>query len=188
MLRLVVGISGASGPQYGIRLLQALKDLGSVEVHLIVTAAAKRTIRLEADVDPTEVAGLAHIAYDPSDVAAPVSSGSFQTVGMVVIPCSMSALAAIAHGYSHDLLTRAADVTLKERRRLVLVPRETPLSLIHLRNMVSAAEAGAVILPPMPAFYHAPRTVQDMLDHTVGKVLDQFDIEHDLYRRWGGGT
>ena len=188
MVRLVVGISGASGPQYGIRLLQALRDSGSVEVHLIVTAAAKRTIQLEAGIDPMTVDGLANAAYDPSDVAAAVSSGSFQTAGMVVIPCSMSALAAIAHGYSDDLLTRAADVTLKERRRLVLVPRETPLSLIHLRNMVAATEAGAVILPPVPAFYHSPRTIEDMLDHTVGKVLDQFEIEHGLFRRWRGGT
>jgi polyprenyl P-hydroxybenzoate/phenylacrylic acid decarboxylase-like protein len=185
--RLVVGIAGSSAPHYGIALLQTLRRLGVVETHLVLSPGARRTIELEADVDAVEVCKLADVVHDPRDLAAPISSGSFLTMGMVVAPCSMKTLAAIAHGYSDSLLTRAADVTLKERRRLVLVTRETPLSLIHLRNMVAVTEAGATVLPPMPAFYHRPRTIDDLLAQTVGKILDQFGIAHRAFRRWGEG-
>ena len=184
--RLVVGISGSSAPHFGIALLRALRALGSVETHLVLSRGAHRTIELETDLDPAEVCRLADVAYDPADLAAPISSGSFLTLGMVIVPCSMKTLAAVAHGYSEDLLARAADVTLKERRRLVLVPRETPLSLVHLRNMVAVTEAGATVLPPVPAFYHRPTSIDDLLAHTVGKILDQFGIEHHAFERWRG--
>lgn len=184
-MRLVVGLSGSSSPIYGIRTLEALKEAG-VETHLVVSEGAKRTIQLETSWTVEEVEALATVVHDNRDLAAPISSGSFPTDGMMVAPCSMKTLSAIAHSFSQDLLARAADVTLKERRKLVLVPRETPLHLGHLRNMVRAAELGAVILPPVPAFYHAPKTVDDLINHTVGKVLDQFHIEHTLFRRWQG--
>jgi polyprenyl P-hydroxybenzoate/phenylacrylic acid decarboxylase-like protein len=162
--RLVVGISGSSAPHLGLRLLTALRDIRAV--------------------DPESIAAHADVVYDPTDLAAAVSSGSFQTMGMVVMPCSMRTLAAVATGNTTDLLTRAADVTLKERRRLVLVTRETPLNLVHIKNMETVTLAGATVLPPVPAFYHRPRTIDDLLDHSVGKVLDQFGIEHDVFRRW----
>lgn len=184
--RLVVGISGSSAPQYGIHLLRALRDLGSVETHLILSEQARENIKLEAGIDPHSVEEMASVVHDPRDYAAAVSSGSFLTAGMAVVPCSMSSLASIAAGITKDLLVRAADVTLKERRRLVLVPRETPLNLIHLRNMVRVTEAGATVLPPMPAFYHRPETIDDLIAQTTGKILDQFGIEHDLYLRWSG--
>jgi len=184
-MRIVVGISGASAPIYGIRTLEALKDAG-VETHLVLSTGAYRTIKLETDRTLEDVRGLAHTVHDPRNLAAPVSSGSFPTDGMVVAPCSMKTLAAVAYSFADDLLARAADVTLKEGRRLVLVPRETPLHLGHLRNLVRAAELGAVVLPPVPAFYHRPRTIADLVDHTVGKVLDQLGVPHDLYARWGG--
>jgi len=184
--RLVVGLSGSSAPQLGIMLLRALRDLGTVESHVVLSQGARRTVELEAHMSPDEVLELADVAYDPADMAAAISSGSFRTLGMVIAPCSMKTLAGVACGLSTDLLVRAADVALKERRPLVLVARETPLSLIHLRNMVAVTEAGATVMPPMPAFYHQPRTIDDLLAHTVGKVLDQFGIEHDLFRRWDG--
>lgn len=183
-MRLVVGLSGSSAPIYGIRLLEALKA-ARVETHLVISDGAKRTIALEARRTVPEIAALATVAYNPHDMAAAISSGSFPTDGMVVAPCSMRTLAAIANSYNTDLLIRAADVTLKERRKLVLVPRETPLHLGHLRNMVRATEIGAIILPPMPAFYHQPKTIDDIINQTIGKVLDQFRIEHTLFRRWG---
>jgi polyprenyl P-hydroxybenzoate/phenylacrylic acid decarboxylase-like protein len=182
--RLVVGMSGSSAPQLGIKILHSLRELGTVETHLVMSEGARLTIKLETDEDADEVAELADVVHDPRDLAAPISSGSFQTLGMAVVPCSMRSLAAIATGISGDLLTRAADVCLKERRRLVLVTRETPLSLIHLRNMESVTLAGGIILPPVPAFYHRPRTIDDLLAQTVGKILDQFGIEHDLFQRW----
>jgi polyprenyl P-hydroxybenzoate/phenylacrylic acid decarboxylase-like protein len=182
--RLVVGITGASAPHYGIALLRAVRHLGSVETHLVLSEGARTTVRLEAGLDPADVEALADVVHAPDDLAASISSGSFPTMGMVVAPCSMKALAGIAHGLADDLLGRAADVALKERRRLVLVPRETPLSLVHLRNMVAVTEAGAVVLPPVPAFYHRPETIDDLLAHTAGKVLDQFGIAHELFRRW----
>ena len=183
-MRLVVGLSGSSSPIYGIRLLEVLKT-ARVETHLVISDGAKRTIPLEARITLPEVAALATVAYNTHDLAAAISSGSFQTERMIVAPCSMRTLAAIANSYDTDLLIRAADVTLKERRKLVLVPRETPLHLGHLRNMVRATEIGAIILPPMPAFYHQPKTVDDIINQTVGKILDQFRIEHNLFRRWG---
>jgi polyprenyl P-hydroxybenzoate/phenylacrylic acid decarboxylase-like protein len=182
--RLIVGMSGSSAPQLGIKILRSLRELGTVETHLVMSEGARLTIKLETDEDADEVAELADVVHDPRDLAAPISSGSFQTLGMAVVPCSMKSLAAIATGVSGDLLTRAADVCLKERRRLVLVTRETPLSLIHLRNMETVTLAGGTILPPVPAFYHRPRTIDDLLAQTVGKVLDQFGIEHDLFQRW----
>jgi polyprenyl P-hydroxybenzoate/phenylacrylic acid decarboxylase-like protein len=156
-----------------------------VETHLVMTASARRTVQLEMGVDPDDVVDLADVVHRADDIAAPISSGSFLTLGMVVVPCSMRVLAAIATGVTTDLLTRAADVCLKERRRLVLVVRETPLNLVHLRNMETVTLAGGVVLPPVPAFYHRPRSIDDLLRHTAGKVLDQFALPHDLFGRWG---
>lgn len=183
--RLVVGLTGSSGPQLGVRLLEVLHERHDVETHLILSAGSSESLRLEMDRTPESVAKLADVCYGVGNLAAAVSSGSFVTAGMAVIPCSMRTLGAIASGVTGDLVSRAADVCLKERRRLVLVPRETPLNLIHLRNMETLTLAGATILPPVPAFYHRPRTIEDLLDHVVGKVLDQFGIEHDLFDRWG---
>jgi polyprenyl P-hydroxybenzoate/phenylacrylic acid decarboxylase-like protein len=184
--RLVVGMSGSSAPQYGIALVRTLRELGGVETHLVISRGARRTIELEAGTTAEAVEELADVVHAPDDLAAPISSGSFQAAGMVIAPCSMKTLAAVASGYTEDLVARAADVTLKERRRLVLVTRETPLSLIHLRNMVAVTEAGAVVMPPTPGFYHRPETIDDLIAHTVGKVLDQFEIPHTQFRRWEG--
>ena len=182
-MRIVVGLAGSSGPIYGIRTLQVLKQAG-IETHLVVSGGARRTIPLETRWTIDKVEALATVVYPNDELAASISSGSFPTDGMIVVPCSMKTLAGIAYSFSQDLLARAADVTLKERRKLVLVPRETPLHLGHLRNMVRASEMGAVILPPVPAFYHQPTTVDELIDQTVGKILDQFHIEHALFRRW----
>lgn len=184
--RLIVGISGASGAQYGIRLLQVLQPLVQIETHLIISQAARRTIALETDFSLREVTALADVYHDVRDIAASVSSGSFRTAGMVILPCSVKTLSGIVHSYADDLLVRAADVVLKERRTLVLGVRETPLHLGHLRLMTQAAELGAVIMPPVPAFYHRPQTLDDIIDQTVNRVLDQFAIElpQDLFRRW----
>ncbi len=184
-MRLVIGISGASGVIYGIRLLQVLRDL-NVETHLIMTNAAKETIRLETDYQISEVESLATKSYNINDIAAPMSSGSFKFDGMIIVPCSMKTLAGIATGYTSNLLLRAADVTLKERRPLILVLRETPLTVIHIRNMLTVAKAGGIILPAMPGFYHNPKTLQDMIDFIVGKILDQLKLEHNLYERRQG--
>jgi polyprenyl P-hydroxybenzoate/phenylacrylic acid decarboxylase-like protein len=183
--RLVVAMSGSSAPQIGICLLEVLRQHPDIETHLVISEGARRSIQLEAGVDPDQVRELADRSYDPRDLAAPVSSGSFLTEGMVVVPCSMRSLAAIATGNSADLLTRAADVTLKERRRLVLVTRETPLNLIHIRNMETVTLAGATVFPPVLAFYHRPQTIDDILSHIVGKILDQFGVPHKLFDRWG---
>ncbi len=183
--RLVVGITGASGVLYGVRLLQVLSGAPLWETHLVLSRAALATLALELPDWPVEeIRALATRSYEPEDLAAPLASGTFRTEAMVVAPCSMKTLAAVAHGYADNLLVRAADVTLKERRRLILVPRETPLHLGHLRNMVAVAEMGGVLVPPAVSFYHQPLTVQDVVDHTVGKVLDLLDIEHSLFRRW----
>ncbi|MBI5523003.1 MAG: UbiX family flavin prenyltransferase [Desulfarculus sp.] len=184
-LPLAVAITGASGAIYGVELLKALKDLGR-PAHLIISHAGQRTLELETDLRLADVQALAARVHEVDDLAAPLSSGSFQTAGLAVTPCSIKTLSALAHSYNHNLITRAADVCLKERRRLVLVVRETPLHQGHLELMARAASLGAVILPPMPAFYHRPATVLDIVHQTVGKVLDQFGVEHGLFARWAG--
>lgn len=181
--RIVVGMTGASGAILGIRLLQELRR-ADVETHLICSDWAARTIELETDTTFEAVCALADAVYANQDLAATVSSGSFHTDGMVVIPCSMKSLAAIANGFSCNLIARAADVTLKERRKLLLVPRETPLSSIHLRNMLSLSQDGTIILPPSIAFYSRPETLEDAVNHMVGKVLDMLEIPHALYTPW----
>ena len=184
-MRLVIGISGASGVAYGIRALEILKEL-KVETHLVLTTAACETIRLETNKNVADIEKLATKSYRIGNVAASLSSGSFRTDGMVIIPCSMKTLGGIASGYSDNLLLRTAEVTMKERRPLVLVVRETPLNLIQIENMATVARAGAVVLPAMPAFYHKPKTIDDLVDHLVGKVLDVLGVEHNLYSRWKG--
>jgi polyprenyl P-hydroxybenzoate/phenylacrylic acid decarboxylase-like protein len=183
--RLVVGVSGSSAPQLAVAFLRLAREIEGVQTHLVLSAGARRSIELELGVDPAEVQALGDVVYDERDLGASISSGSFQTLGMVVIPCSMRSLGAIAAGISDNLLTRAADVTLKERRRLVLVTRETPLNLIHIRNMETVTLAGATVLPPVLAFYHRPETIDDLLRQIAGKVLDQFGLDHDAFRRWG---
>ncbi len=187
MKRIIVGISGASGTVYGVRLLEVLKGTEGIESHLILTRGARVAMELETGMKPDLVEQLADCVYSQDNLAAAVSSGSFRTEGMVVAPCSMKSLAMIACSLNDNLLVRSADVILKERRKLVIVPRETPLHLGHLRHMITVTELGGVILPPVPSFYHQPKTIQDIIDQTVGKVLDQFGIEHDLFRRWAGG-
>jgi len=182
--RLIVGITGSTGPILGIRLLEALGPLG-VETHLVLSEWAERTIRIETSYTVAEVLDLASTHYDNRNQAAPISSGSFPVEGMIIIPCSMNTLAAVAHGIADNLIARAADVTLKERRRLLIVPRETPLSTIHLRNMLVLSDMGVSIVPPMPAFYNYPETVDDVVRHIVARVLDQFGIDNDLTVRWG---
>jgi 4-hydroxy-3-polyprenylbenzoate decarboxylase len=182
--RLVVGITGASGAIYGVRALTALRTLG-VETHLVVTLPGMSTLRQELHVDLKNLQALATHAYDPQDFDAPIASGSFATCGMLVAPCSMKTLSAIAHSHSDNLLARAADVTLKEGGPLLLMVRETPLHLGHLRLMVQAAEIGAIIFPPVPAFYAHPATLEEMIDHTVGRMLARLGIANDLYRSWG---
>ena len=185
-MKLVIGISGASGAIYGIRLLEALNKLDGTETHLVVSRAAEITIASETPYSLAQVTALASHVYGEDDIGARIASGSLRHDGMVVIPCSVKTFSAIAHSYNANLLIRAADVTLKERRKLVLVVRETPFNLSHLRSLTALTEAGAVILPPCPAFYHNPVTIDDIVNHTVGKVLDQFGVEHDLFRRWDG--
>jgi flavin prenyltransferase len=182
--RLVVGISGASGVIYGVRLLKLLKKL-PVETHLVMTRSAELTLAYETDLKVSDVQALADSVYPVSDMGAALSSGSFRTIGMVVAPCSVKSLGEIAVGATSNLLTRAADVTLKERRRLVLMLRETPLHLGHLRAMLAVTEMGAVIAPPVPAFYARPQSLEEMVDHTLGRVLDLFGLESGTVRRWG---
>jgi 4-hydroxy-3-polyprenylbenzoate decarboxylase len=184
--RLIVAVSGSTGPHYGVRLLEVLRERAGVEVHLILTAAARKTIEYEMGRDPAGIAALADAVHDERDIGSPLASGTFVTDGMIVAPCSIKTLSAIAHSYNDSLVVRAADVCLKERRRLVLVVRETPLHAGHLRLMLQATESGAVVLPPVPAFYHLPKTVDEIVDHTVVKILDQFGIHLDLIRRWRG--
>ncbi|WP_347113608.1 UbiX family flavin prenyltransferase [Leclercia sp. S52] len=188
MKRLIVGISGASGAIYGVRLLQVLRDVADVETHLVMSQAARQTLSLETDYSLRDVQALADVVHDARDIAASISSGSFKTAGMVILPCSIKTLSGIVNSYTDTLVTRAADVVLKERRPLVLCVRETPLHLGHLRLMTQAAELGAVIMPPVPAFYHRPQSLDDVINQTVNRVLDQFDIElpDDLFARWQG--
>ena len=183
--RIVVGISGASGPQYGIRLLQVMREVG-VETHLVVSKASRRNIVLETDWAVEDVEKLAAVNHDIENVGAAIASGSFLTDGMVVAPCSVKTASAIANSYNENLLIRAADVSLKERRNLVLLFRETPLHKGHLNIMSRCADLGALILPPMVALYHRPQSVQEIIDQTVGKALDALGIEHNLFRRWKG--
>ncbi len=188
MKRLIVGISGASGAIYGVRLLQVLRDVADVETHLVMSQAARQTLSLETDYSLRDVQALADVVHDARDIAASISSGSFKTSGMVILPCSIKTLSGIVNSYTDTLVTRAADVVLKERRPLVLCVRETPLHLGHLRLMTQAAELGAVIMPPVPAFYHRPQSLDDVINQTVNRVTDQFDIElpDDLFARWQG--
>lgn len=186
--RLVVGISGASGADLGIQLLKAMQHLPGWETHLVISEGARRTIRLETAYSAEEVEALASRCYPLDDVGASIASGTFKTEGMVVVPCSMKTVAGIAHGYSQNLLLRAADVVVKERRKLVLVARESPLSNIHLANMLQLANAGIVIMPPVLTYYQRPATIQDMAAHIVGKVLDVFGIELASFKRWDPGS
>lgn len=186
-MRLIVGISGASGVIYGIRLLEILKTLPDVESHLVVSNGAKLNIALETDWQVKDVEALADVVHSDQNLAATISSGSYRTDGMVIAPCSMKTLSGVVNSFADSLLVRAADVALKERRRVVLVPRETPLHVGHCRLMLEAAQLGAVLVPPMPAFYNDPQNVDDIVNHTVGRLLDLFDIDSGLVRRWQGG-
>ena len=183
---LVIGITGASGVIYGIRLLEVLFIKKEVETHLIISENGAEIIKHETDWELEKVHGLADTYYDINDLGSRLSSGSFKRDGMVIAPCSMKTLSALANSYTDNLIARAADITLKERKKLVLLAREAPLHLGHLRNMVKLTEMGAVVFPPVPAFYHKPQTILDLVDHTVGKVLDLLDIKHDLFKRWEG--
>ena len=185
-MRLIVGMTGATGAPLGVRLLEVLRDLEEVETHLVMTRWARTTVELETAYSAREVAKLADVVYAAGDQAAAISSGSFLTAGMVVVPCSMKTLAGIRTGYADGLVARAADVCLKERRRLVLVPRETPLSDVHLENMLGLSRMGATIFPPVPAFYNQPASLADVIDHLVVRILDQFQISTTMARRWSG--
>jgi len=189
-MRLLVGISGASGVIHGVRLLEVLQLLPEVETHLVMSPAARETVSLETDRSPREVEELADVLHRFGDIAAAPSSGSFRLDAMAVVPCSMRTLAAIAYSLSDNLLVRAADVALKERRRLVIAPRETPLHLGHLRAMVQVTEMGAILAPPMPAFYHRPQSVDDLVDQTVARLLDLLGLEppEELFQRWRGAN
>ena len=182
--RIVIGISGASGVIYGVKMLNLFKEK-DYEIHLILSEAGKKNIEIETGYKADEVAAMANYAYDNKDVGAALASGSFLTYGMVVVPCTIKTLSGIANSYTDNLLVRAADVTLKEKRKLVLVVRETPLHKGHLRLMTMAADMGAHILPPVPSFYHQPKTIDDIIDQTIGKIFDYLGIEHGLFQRWG---
>ncbi|MDY6864072.1 MAG: UbiX family flavin prenyltransferase [Thermodesulfobacteriota bacterium] len=184
-MKLVIGISGASGSIYGIRLLEFLKEKKDIETHLVMSSAGKKNIEIETDYDPVNVEKLADYLYDFNDIGADIASGSFRTDGMIIIPCSVKTLSALANAYNENLLVRAGDVTLKERKKLVVVFRETPLNFIHIKMLERLTLNGAIILPPTPAFYHRPKTMEDIINQTLGKVLDLFNIEHNLFKRWG---
>jgi polyprenyl P-hydroxybenzoate/phenylacrylic acid decarboxylase-like protein len=185
--RLVVAITGASGAIYGVRLLEELRASGAAETHLVMSASGVMTAQQELDMRRTDIEALADVVHNVKDIGATIASGSFKASGMVVAPCSMKTLASIAHGLADNLVARAADVMLKERRRLVLVARETPLNLAHLRNMASVTEMGGIIFPPVPAFYTRPASLDELVNHTVGRLLDLFDLPHDgLVKRWEG--
>ena len=181
--KIVIGFSGASGIIYGIRLLEILHSI-NIQTYLIISEWAKKNIEIETDKSLEYVKSLSSVNYDNFKLDASVSSGSFLHDGMVIVPCSMKSLSSIANGYDDTLISRAASVTLKESRKLIIVPRETPLSRIHLENMIKLQEAGAIVLPAMPGFYHKPSTIDEIIDHLVGKILDQLKIEHDLFKRW----
>jgi len=183
--RIIVGITGASGAIYGVRLLDLLKDTG-IETHVIISKAAKITIAYETNLKVSEIESIATVVHPIDDIAAACSSGSFQTLGMIIAPCSIKTMSEIAAGTTANLISRAADVALKERRRLVLLLRETPLHIGHIRSMAAVTEAGAIVYPPVPAFYSRPQTLEEMVDHTLGRVLDLFDIEVGVVKRWSG--
>lgn len=183
--RLIVAITGATGVIYGVRLLRVLQD-SNIETHLLISEAGALTLHQELDMRRKEVETLADVVHPVRDVGASIASGSFTSCGMIVVPCSMKTLAAVANGLSDNLISRAADVVLKERRRLVLMVRETPLNLAHLRNMVSVTEMGGIVFPPLPCFYHRPQSIDDMINHTLGRILDLFAIPHILTPRWNG--
>ena len=182
--RIIIGISGSSGIIYGIRLLEELRKL-SIETHLVVSKAGQLTRTYETSLTLSELKALADVYHPINDIAAAIASGSFKTLGMIVAPCSMKSLGEIAHGIGGNLLTRAADVVLKERRRLVIMPREAPLHLVHLQNMVTITQMGGIVFPPSPAFYQKPNTVEDIVNDTVGRVLDLFELDANLVKRWG---
>ncbi len=184
--RLVVAITGATGAVYGVRLLQALGATPGIETHLIISDAANLTLHQEVGLQRREVEAMAHVVHRNRDIGAAIASGSFQSDGMIIAPCSMKTLASVAHGLSDNLIARAADVVLKERRRLVMMVRETPFNLAHLRNMTQVTEMGAIVFPPLPSFYHKPTSIEEMVDHTVGRVIDLFGIAHALAPRWAG--
>lgn len=184
--RIIVAVTGASGSVYGARTVEVLREVPGVETHLIVTSGARKTLAYETPVDPAAMAEMADVVYRENDLAAAISSGSFHTDGMVVVPCSIKTLSGIANCYDDNLVVRAADVVLKERRRLVLVVRETPLHLNHLRLMTQVTEAGGIVVPPVPAFYNHPKTVDDIVDQTVGRVLDLFGLDPGVVKRWQG--
>jgi 4-hydroxy-3-polyprenylbenzoate decarboxylase len=184
MRRLIVGISGATGAIYGVRILEVLSKVEDIETHLVMTRAAKMTIQVETPHSAKEVEAMADVVHDVNNVGASISSGSFRTEGMVIAPCSMKSMGGIAHSIGGDLLVRAADVILKERKKLVLVARETPLHLGHLESMAALTRMGAVIFPPVPAFYHRPKTLDDVINQTVTRILDQFNIDVNLFERW----
>ncbi|WP_296942694.1 UbiX family flavin prenyltransferase [uncultured Massilia sp.] len=184
--RIVVAITGATGAVYGVRLLQRLGASPGVETHLVVSDAATLTLHQETGLQRRDVEALAHVVHRNRDIGASIASGSFPTAGMVIAPCSMKTLGAVAHGLSDNLVTRAADVVLKERRRLVLMVRETPFNLAHLRNMTAVTEMGGIVFPPLPSFYHRPATIDEMVDHTVARVMDLLGVENALAPRWGG--
>jgi len=183
---LIIGITGATGAIYGIRLLEVLSARRDIETHLVISEAGELNIRHETDWKIEAIKALADYYYDINDIGARLASGSFKRDGMIVAPCSIKTLSALANSYTENLLIRAGDVTLKERKRLVLLVRETPLHIGHIRNMERLSEMGAIIMPPVPAFYYRPKTIQDIIDHTIGKVLDIFGIEHNLFQRWSG--
>lgn len=183
-MRIIIGISGASGPQYGIRLLEVLKKFENIETHLVISEAAKKNILLESDWTVEQVEALADFVYSNNDLAASISSGSFRTEGMVIAPCSVKTLSGVANSFNTNLLIRAGDVVLKEKRKLIIIFRETPIHLGHLRLLTQVSEIGAMIMPPVPAFYHHPKTIQDIIDQTIGKVLDQFGLDNQLFNRW----
>ncbi len=185
-MKLIIGITGASGAIYGIRLLEILSAIKDIETHLIISGAGEKNIRYETDWKVEDVKALANFSYNIGSIDASLASGSFKRDGMIIAPCTVKTMSALASSYNDNLLVRAGDVTLKERRKLVLLVRETPLHLGHLRNMESLTEMGAIIMPPVPAFYHKPKTIEDIVDHTIGKVLDIFDIEHNIFQRWSG--
>lgn len=183
---LIIGITGATGVIYGIRLLEVLSSINDIETHLIISEAGEINIRCETNRKMEDIKKLASFSYDIRDVGARLASGSFQRDGMIIAPCTVKTMSALANSYTENLLIRAGDVTLKERRKLVLLVRETPLHIGHIRNMERLCEMGAIIMPPVPAFYHKPKTIQDIIDHTIGKTLDMFDIKHNLFQRWAG--